>query len=176
MADFLRALPYVLAHEGGWSDDPDDPGGATMRGITLATARRHGIFTKTSLREITPEKLAEIYQADYWRFNGIISQRVATKLLDMAVNFGLETAVKMAQEALNDLAGDILREDGHWGSKTEQCLNTVLAPQMLQLLCHEAAGRYLDIVRARPASKKFLNGWMKRASEVPDGSIPGGSL
>ena len=39
--NFKSALEHVLVHEGGWADHPEDPGGATMKGVTLITFRRH---------------------------------------------------------------------------------------------------------------------------------------
>lgn len=167
MADFDRALLYVLKHEGGFVNDPDDPGGATNKGITLATAQRHGISTVDDLRAITDEKAAEIYRADYWQFGEIESQSVATKLFDMGVNFGVKTAVKLCQEALNEV-GASLRLDGACGPQTVAFVNATLPAQMLEMLCHEATWRYLDIVIARPKSKKYLPGWLKRAEEIPN--------
>lgn len=59
--NFRRALPLVLKHEGGWADHPKDPGGATMKGVTLATFRRYvkADATKTDLRNISEEQIAE---------------------------------------------------------------------------------------------------------------------
>jgi type VI secretion system secreted protein VgrG len=168
MADFARALPFVLQHEGGWSDDPDDPGGATNQGITLATAQRHGIMTKDALRVITPEVVAAIYEADYWRFGGVYDQRVATKLFDMTVNMGRKTSVKLVQNGLNELGASLI-PDGCWGPATENCVNAVDSGQMLEMLCRVSEERYRAIVADRPKSAKYLNGWLKRAAEVPRG-------
>ncbi len=57
--NFQRALSLVLKSEGGWSDNPADPGGATMRGVTLATFRRYidPKGTKDDLRHITDARL-----------------------------------------------------------------------------------------------------------------------
>ena len=166
MADLARALPFVLRHEGGWSDDAADPGGATNFGITLATAQRHGIMDADALRAITPEQVEAIYRQDYWRFDHVDDQRVATKVFDMAVNMGLRTAVYMVQEALNSL-GASLKDDGRWGPVTEASVNATRPDQLLQLLCDEAADYYRAIVAARPTSAKFLKGWLARAAEVP---------
>ena len=168
MADFTRALPFVLKHEGGWSDDPDDPGGATNHGITLATAQRHGIMTKDALRAIAPEVVAAIYEADYWRFDGISSQRVAVKVFDMAVNMGRKTVVKLIQSALNTL-GASLMPDGCWGPATENCVNAVDPDQMLEVLVQVSMDHYRAIVANRPQSGKYLIGWLARAAEVPRG-------
>lgn len=166
MADFWLALPYILKHEGGWSDDPADPGGATNYGITLKTASSIGICTKEQLRAITPEQVAGIYQRGYWRFDGLSSQRVATKLFDLCVNFGRRVGISMAQDAMT-LMGASLISDGLMGPETDRCINAVAENQMLTALAHEAQARYLDIVSKRPESKKFLTGWLKRAAEVP---------
>lgn len=166
MAEFAAALSYVLKHEGGWSNDPDDPGGATMQGITLATARQHGILTPEDLRNITFEQLSAIYRIEYWRFSWITSQRVATKLLDMAVNLGPRTATKLLQGILNAL-GASLAEDGLWGPLTQEATNAVPEDRMLRLLVMACESRYREIVARRPQSAKFLDGWLKRAAEVP---------
>lgn len=166
MADFARALPFILSHEGGWSDDQDDPGGATNYGITLETARRHGIEDKEDLLKISQAKVAEIYRKDYWRFNRVYSQEVAAKIFDMAVNFGLRTAVKLVQGVMNGM-GCTLSEDGIWGTHTEDCVNAVEPHRMLKLLCDASADRYRSIVAHRPASAKYLNGWLLRASSLP---------
>lgn len=166
MADFAAALPYVLRHEGGWSDDPSDPGGATNHGITLAVAQRHGIATADDLRQITDEKVAEIYRADYWRFDGVNDQRVATKLFDMVVNVGSHAAVHMLQEALNEMGVD-LAEDGQWGPNTEAVVNASSPDKVLEMLCDEAEEHYRALVAKKPELGKFLHGWLVRAAEVP---------
>jgi len=65
---FEEALKLVLSHEGGWSDHPRDPGGATMKGITLAVFRRHygANKTKEDLKNISDDALRQIYRSDYW--------------------------------------------------------------------------------------------------------------
>ena len=166
-ASFDIALPYVLKHEGGWSDDPSDPGGATMQGITLGTAVRHGIGDKAALKAITPQQVAAIYRTDYWRFDLVDDQRVATKLFDMAVNMGLRTAVRIAQEALNTLDACV-EVDGQWGPQTRDTINAVSPDHMLRLLSTESADYYHAIAQKRPESGKFLKGWLKRAAEVPE--------
>ena len=166
MAFFNLAFPYTLAHEGGWSNDPDDPGGATNYGITLAVAQRHGVADEAALREIPRHKVEEIYRADYWRFDGFKDQRVAGKVFDMAVNFGLAAAVTMLQQILNRW-GSALAVDGICGPKTTAAVNLQDAGVLLGFLCAAAADRYRLIVARRPETAKFLKGWLRRAGEVP---------
>ncbi len=166
MATLAQALPWVLRHEGGWSDDAADPGGATNHGITLTTAKRHGIATVEDLRHITDEKVAEIYRADYWRFDGVDDQRVATKCFDLAVNLGPRVAIRLLQECLNEL-GAYLAEDGLYGTQTEMAVNAARPEALLDLLCEAQADHYRAIVAHHPESGKFLNGWLKRAEDKP---------
>lgn len=171
MAALEPALAWVLKHEGGWADDPDDPGGATNHGITLVKAQQHGVMTKDELRVIPAAKVAEIYQQDYFRFyEGLDDQRAATKIFDLAVNMQTTgsrgPATRLVQEALNTL-GASLAVDGCWGPKTLASVNAANPDQLLQQLCLEAAEHYQALVAKRPASQKFLNGWLKRAADLP---------
>lgn len=166
MAEFKDALPYVLLNEGGWADDPMDPGGATMHGITFGVAQQYGIKTKDELRNITPELVERIYRSGYWRFNDLVSQRVATKIFDMCVNMGLRTGIRLAQETVNSY-GATIADDGIWGDETKNAINAMPEAQMLDGLCHACVERYREIVMLRPASSRFLKGWMARAGKVP---------
>lgn len=166
MASIERALPWVLAHEGGWSDDPADPGGATNYGVTLAVAQRHGVPDKEALRTITMDQVAAIYKQDYWVWTGVDDQRVATKLFDLGVNMGVRSAVRLLQDGLNTL-GAFLDVDGRLGPQTLMSVNAVAPDKLLEVLCQEAAQHYRAIAERRPESKKFLTGWLKRAAALP---------
>jgi lysozyme family protein len=172
MTDFAKALAYTLKWEGGWSDDPADPGGATNHGITLKTAQRYGIKTKEELRAISPERVAEIYEAGYWRFGDGEDQRVATKLFDMAVNMGPETAIRLLRKALGALPDTPTADGGPSGAgparPTLDAANGVGPPLLLACLREVCAAHYRAIVARRPASAKFLKGWLRRAAEVPN--------
>lgn len=97
---FLRALDFVLAHEGGWSDNPADPGGATMKGITLGAYARwragqgQSEPTKEMLRAITDDEVEQIYLGDYWYASGADDLTWPMDLcqFDAAVNSGVGQA------------------------------------------------------------------------------------
>lgn len=90
--NFERCLALVLVHEGGWADHPRDPGGATMRGVTLATFRQHygADRTKDDLRRITDAQLSRIYRVGYWNKVGCdrLANGVDFAVFDFAVNSG----------------------------------------------------------------------------------------
>lgn len=100
--EFLRALAFVLKQEGGWADNPADPGGATMRGITFATYTRwragQGLPppTKEELHAISDDDVQQIYFGDYWLACG--AQQLAWPLslahFDATVNSGVAQAAQ----------------------------------------------------------------------------------
>ena len=75
-------------------------------------------------------------------------------------------AIRIVQEALNTL-GAGLEVDGCWGPRTEASVNAANPAQLLEQICQEAAEHYQAIVANRPASGKFLKGWLARAASVP---------
>jgi lysozyme family protein len=191
MADFLTALPWVLNHEViGWpvgeqdiaagmahvkalghlrfwyTETPGDHGGATAWGLTLKLAQAYGVATKADLQAIEAERLAPIFRAEFWRYDGLNSQDVATKLLDLDVNQGLPSGVLLAQKALVAL-GVPLAEDGHFGPATETAINASSPAAVLDGLCREASDRYRAIVARQPDQMQFLSNWLHRAEDRP---------
>jgi len=190
MAEFTAALPWVLNHEviswpvgvsdiaAGmahvkalgkehfWStDDPDDAGGATAWGLTLYLAKAYGIGTVDDLKAISAEKLASIYRAAFWRFDAL-DQRVAMKILDLAVNEGLHPAIHLVQAALAEF-GVPVAQDGTYGPATETALNASSPDAILRELVEEACDYYRARAANRPQNAKFLDGWLKRAEALP---------
>ncbi len=116
---FTTALALILGFEGGWSDDPFDPGGATNKGITIADfAREQGVeitaanlgHLKAELRQISDGEVARIYLERYWRpaHSPDLPPPLALFHFDCAVNQGLSGAAHMLQEALGvDIDGEI---------------------------------------------------------------------
>jgi lysozyme family protein len=92
LVNFQKALNFTLEYEGGWSLNPHDPGGATMRGITRVTLSHElgRMATLTELRNISPELVASIYRKKYWNLIGAndLPPGVDLMLFDIAVNMG----------------------------------------------------------------------------------------
>ncbi|TGR81851.1 secretion activator protein [Mesorhizobium sp. M2D.F.Ca.ET.223.01.1.1] len=91
-ANFQRSLAVTLQYEGLWSDNPADPGGATMKGVTIGTYRRiHPNATKADLRAISDAELASIYRQGFW--NPISGDSLASGVdlatFDASVNSGV---------------------------------------------------------------------------------------
>jgi lysozyme family protein len=163
MSTLAAAMPFLRRDEGGFSNNPADPGEATMCGVTLRTAQRLlGITTVEELKAITPAQLEIVYGSpDFWRYDGIKDQRVATKLFDIGVDIGLGTEVGICQKILG------ITVDHCYGPKTEAAINAADPDQLLSALCEAAKEYYISVAEKNPREGIFLNGWEFRAEEVP---------
>lgn len=162
MATLEAAMPFLLKHEGGWSNRRNDRGGPTMHGITLALASRYGITTEDALRAISDDDVDQIYRAEFWKFDGVQSQPVATKMLDLCVNFGGGTEIRMVQKILG------VDADGAYGPATEAAVNAQDPDTLISQISDAAVARYDEIENAHPEDQEFLKGWLARAVDVPD--------
>lgn len=151
MSNFEKALAFVMKHEGGYVDHPDDPGGKTKYGITEATARLYGY--KGDMRDLSPDQATEIYRKGYWLpvFDQF-AYEPALCLFDAAVNSGVPRSVRWLQEAVG------VQVDGALGPKT-------LAAALRRDPKHLALA--LSIVRLRfltglPTFDSFGRGWTRR--------------
>ena len=111
--NYVIALTHVLKSEGLWSDDPQDSGGATMKGITLSTYRewkRNPHISKEELRVIPDEEVYNLYKELYWnKVQGdYLPAGVDYAVFDFAVNTGVGRATKLIQEAIVVTADGVL--------------------------------------------------------------------
>lgn len=159
MALFSLAVAYVLANEGVDSNDLGDSGGRTRFGITDAEALSHGLDVTT----LTLEQAKSIYYSDYWRFDSLTDQTVATKLMDSCVNEGLGTAVRIMQQVVG------VPSDGICGPATMDAINNYSLPfqTLLRKFIRGISLRYCDIVVADKTQTVFLRGWIDRALRLP---------
>lgn len=111
-SNFQRSLAVTLQYEGGWSDNPADPGGATMKGITLGTYRRwHPSATKADLRAISQDNLEAIYRQDFWHpINGDgLAAGVDLAVFDSAVNSGVSRGKKWLMASVGGSSTDTVK-------------------------------------------------------------------
>lgn len=160
---FARAMEHNLAMEGGYSEDPYDPGGPTNLGITLAEfARTRGVALtadnfaslKAALRGITRDQASAIYRADYWNAARCpyLPSAVALFHFDAAVNQGVFGAARMLQQALG------VEVDGQIGPIT---LAAAARSQPLQALAAYAEARRAHY-RSLSTFWRFGRGWLSR--------------
>lgn len=172
----------IVAREGGFVNDPDDPGGATNHGVTLGTLRRLGIdltgeghIDGEDVRRLTAQKAVDIYIEHYFRRPGLsdLPEALQPSVFDMYVNAG-GNAVKVLQRLLTDM-GYPCDPDGQIGPQTIRAAQMAFEAAPSHLADAYGIARrnyYYALADARPASRKYARrkdggkgGWITRAEE-----------
>lgn len=157
MADINKAMPYMLLNEGGYVNNPHDPGGPTNLGITIhvLSAWLGRAATIADVKALTVATVAPIYKHNYWdmlHLDSIVNQGCATAVFDMCVNFGPGGAKSMVNQTCAKLGKpDVNSCDPH-----------------AFIVCFESivAAHYQGLVNAHPSLGVFLRGWMARAHRL----------
>ncbi|MFZ5586153.1 MAG: glycoside hydrolase family 108 protein [Thermodesulfobacteriota bacterium] len=167
---FPRAIRFVLAHEGGLGDHPDDPGGLTNHGVSARA------YPGLEVAALTGAQAVALYRRDYWdklRL-GDLPAPVALAVFDAAVNCGRATAALMLQRAYNRVgAWGRLEEDGWLGPLTRTAIQTLGTshPERVYTLAHRMllirARFYADLAKQRRFAT-FLRGWVLRVADLAD--------
>lgn len=153
MADFLLAIPTVLQNEGGYVSDPADPGGETKYGISKRS------YPNLDIKNLTVEDATTIYRRDFWQFDGVNDQPLATKIFDTYVNMK-HNGIRILQTCIS-----MPSPDGVWGPNTCAVVNAHMPEGLLTIYRSALEQHYRNIVLADPSKAKFLNGWLRRAAQ-----------
>jgi lysozyme family protein len=159
--NYESALAHVLKSEGLWSDNPADPGGATMKGITLSVYRewrRNTHITKEELRVIPDEEVYNLYKELYWnKVQGDnLPAGVDYAVFDAAVNMGVGRAAKLIQEAAGVTA------DGVLGPASLSAIQKTEAKELIEKFSQLKEEFY----RSLGTFPTFGVGWLRRVAEV----------
>ncbi len=172
----------AIGREGAFVNNPNDPGGATIWGITERVARANGYAGP--MREMPRETAKNIYFGQYVTRPGFapivqLSNRIAEEVIDTGINMGPAVSSLMLQKSLNALNNQgrlypDIGEDGDVGPATIAALRAYLGKRgtlgetvMLRVLNALQGERYIEIARGRPASEDFVFGWFaNRVSEA----------
>jgi len=166
----------IVAREGGYVNDPDDPGGATNRGVTIGKLReiKPGA-TIEDLKALTEDEAVDIFVREYFHKPGIdkLPKALHPSVFDMQVNAG-SNAVKILQRLLVAMGYDC-GVDGQIGPQTARIAAEAYAAHPDYLADAYGIARrnyYYDLADRRPASRKYARrrdggkgGWITRAEE-----------
>nr|WP_321509494.1 holin-associated N-acetylmuramidase [uncultured Celeribacter sp.] len=180
--DARQIAEEIVAREGGFVNDPDDPGGATKYGVTLATLQRLGLdldrsgtVTVADVRRLSKAQAVEIFLEHYYLRPRIaeLPQALRASVFDMYVNAGAN-AVRILQRLLCDM-GQGVTVDGVLGPQTLSAAHAATAAAPDYIADAYAIARrnyYFALADRRRASRKFARtrsggkgGWIKRAEE-----------
>ena len=157
LVNFDEIIEVVLHHEGGYVNDPKDPGGETNFGIAK---RSH---PDVDIKNLTKDGAKKIYYEKYWTPSK--AAQVPDKLkhiyFDMVVNFGQGGAVRVLQQAAVS-KGHNIAVDGGIGPNTIKAIQNVETDRVRAY----RVLKFARIVIKRPTQEKFWLGWFRRASEV----------
>lgn len=172
----------IVAREGGYVNDPDDPGGATNFGVTIGTMRRlgldltgDGVISTADVRRLTRDQAIDIFITHYFDRPRIaeLPNAIQASVFDMYVNAGAN-AVRILQRLLNRMGYEIA-VDGILGPQTIAAAHEAYenAPKhFANAYGIERRNYYFRLADARPASRKYARtraggkgGWIKRAEE-----------
>lgn len=166
MSNFEKALSYTLVNEGGFTNNPNDPGGSTNFGVTSEDLARHRMKPVTSdeVKAMTREEACDIYLKNYWTPLGLDQLKepaIATAVFDIAVNRGMSAAIKCVQSVCK------LPVDGHMGPMTISSLNYMGPDLFLARFVSLVEHGYVELVLQLPEKRLgFLAGWSARAMRL----------
>ncbi len=150
--NFAQAYDKLLGHEGGYSNNPHDPGGATNHGVTQKVAREHGYLG--DMRDYPQALAREVYRTSYWapcRADDL-PEAVRFDVFDGAVNSGVGQSVRWLQRAAGAEA------DGVIGPQTLRAVNA----QPGAGLAARYNGHRLMFLAGRKNWDAFSEGWARR--------------
>jgi len=184
MADFKKAYDKTMGHEGGYTNDKDDAGGETYKGISrvynpswwgwdlIDEEKTKPDFPKNldGYEELN-EAVEDFYKAKYWDVNRLdeFPQDVAEEMFDTGVNMGVGRAGRFLQTALNYMNrdGDLFDElvvDGKIGPASLNALAKCEKDEdVLMAMLNTLQGQhYFDYMDKSPSQKKYARGWFRR--------------
>lgn len=173
----------IVEREGGYVNDPNDPGGATNYGVTIHTMRRLGLdldgdgdVDEADVRALPRDRAVDIFIEHYHRAPRIdlLPEVLQPTVFDMQVNAG-SNAVRILQRLLRDMGRDVV-VDGQIGPQTARAAHAVADEVGGRLLADsygiERRNYYYAIGDRRPASRRYAmrrdggkGGWIRRAEE-----------
>jgi len=158
-----RAIPKILKHEGGYVNNPADPGGATNKGITIATFRRYikPGGTIADLKALTESQAVVVYKRQYWDAVSadLLPSGVDYAVADFAVNSGPSRAGKYLQKVVGTA------QDGVVGPATIAAARGLSAPDVINDICDERLA-FMRRIRGGRLWKTFGRGWQRRVDDV----------
>ena len=170
---FPEAYAVVLKHEGGYTNDPVDRGGATSFGISLAFLKSGNIDIDgdgdvdiDDIKAIRNNHAENIYRTFFWdknRYNEIENKTVAIKLFDTAVNVGASRCHKILRDTLNAIIVGKLEVNGKMDDEVMDIINIIEPKMLLEEFRIQQANFYQSLVTKTPKYKKFIAGWLNRA-------------
>jgi lysozyme family protein len=163
--NFDRCFKLVLKDEGGYVNNPNDPGGRTNLGVTQRAWEMYlnrGV-TEAEMRALTPEDVRGFYNTQYWdKIKGDqLPAGVDYAAFDLAVNSGVYKAAKYLQQIVGVI------DDGVIGPKSLEAILAYDPEKLIDALCDMR----LNFLKRLTTFDVFGKGWSARVAEVKSRAI-----
>jgi lysozyme family protein len=166
---FSDALAVLIKEEGGFVNDPHDPGGMTNLGVTAKTWAEYTgrPATEAVMRGLTQVAVASLYKSRYWDkvAGDQLGDGLGLMVFDFAVNAGPARAAKMLQKIVSALP------DGQIGRGTLEAVQAYTMRKGIDTLIEAYADARRDYYRALPTFWRFGKGWLARVGRVEDAAL-----
>lgn len=148
---FMLHFDRLIGHEGGYVNNPSDPGGETKWGISKRS------YPKLNIKSLTREAARDIYYNDFWKKINAdeLQDGVAFQLFDSAVNSGIDQSIRFLQRAIG------AADDGHWGPISQKILDATSESDVIMKFNAER----LDFMTKLSTWPTFGKGWARRIVE-----------
>lgn len=161
ISNWQKSFELMLKSEGGYVNNPADPGGMTNLGVTKATWENWvgRESDEAEMRGLTPEKVEPLYKKKYWdavRGDEIENGGVAYLLFDFAVNAGVGRSIKTLQTAVG------VTPDGGFGPMTMAAVQAVDPNELIERFSQAKE----DFYRSLNTFATFGKGWLNRVADV----------
>ncbi|NOD35289.1 MULTISPECIES: glycoside hydrolase family 108 protein [unclassified Ruegeria] len=158
--NFPRCVDIILSKEGGYVDDPDDPGGATNMGITFDTLKswRKAPITKKDVKDLSVEEAKQIYRANYW--NALSCDDLPAGVDLVAFDFGVNAGTSRSGKLLQRIVG--VAQDGQVGPITLAAVKAVDPAHIIRRFSELRLNYYQSL----PHFPKFGKGWTNRTNSI----------
>lgn len=180
MAEYYDAYRFVARWEGGYSCDPDDPGGTTNFGVSLRWLKSLGLpqgdidhdgdIDADDIRDLDKGTASTLFRKKFWDAYGLgtFKQKTATVFFDAMVNCGPAQATKFMQRGYRTaFPSDVLAVDGKLGPQTRAALGRACDdPAFLKACIDERDEFYRNLAASKPSMGRFLKGWLNRTADL----------
>lgn len=146
--NFDVAFDRLMGHEGGYVNDPQDPGGETNWGISKRS------YPNVDIKALTRDGAKAIYEADFWLPLADADPAIKFQVFDFAVNGGLSVAIRKLQSAIG------VADDGHWGPHSMAMLGNMEVNDVL-LKFNAQRLRFYTSLKNWP---RYGGGWTNRVA------------
>ena len=155
--NFKECLDLVLKSEGGWVNNPNDPGGETNLGVTKRVWEEYVGHPVESLKKLTKEDVAPLYEQKYWRpcYGEVLPRGLDLLSFSMGVNAGTGRSVKLLQSSFGCVP------DGVIGPKTRELISASNSATLIAKFS-ETRREYYRSLKTFPI---FGKGWLNRVDK-----------